>query len=205
MIQGPCPLEAELDILKYALEEAASPASRQVWGWDGRRLGEWEFGDDGWRDFSNPHRGTKIQLRASAWARNPPNPVDPARPGLQASGAPLDSVAGLAAPKPLVSERTVDGSKPHNLGHSALSKGGFITLHDYRRKRPLVWVGLGNFSLENRPRVPWVLAENSRYEAQRSLRALRPGLNLGHLPGATELPLSCHKWPRLSSPSLGLG
>lgn len=94
------------------------------------------------------HLGTKIQ--PSVWARNLPNPAEPrfetvtgtaraASPGLQHQS------------RALVPERTVDGSKLHNLGQSKLSKGRFITLQDYRRKRPLVWVGLGNFPFNNRP------------------------------------------------------
>ena len=67
--------------------------------------------------------GTKIQRKVIIWPESPRNPAEPERLGAPGVGPGSGSVAELAAPKPHVSKPTVDGSKPHNLGQSEVSKG----------------------------------------------------------------------------------
>lgn len=75
------------------------------------------------------------------------------------------------------------------------------THRDYRRKRPLVWVGLGKFPFKTRFRVPGCWPRTSLDEQQVCLsrhpvRACWEGIHQGPLPR--------HKWLHTSVPSSGL-
>lgn len=75
--------------------------------------------------FSNSQAGRR-EPRSSGKYQS--GPTFPEARRTRVAGAPVlghgsGSVAGHSAPKPHVSKRTVDGSKPHNLGQSKLSEG----------------------------------------------------------------------------------
>lgn len=118
--RAPCPRDAVLVLFKYVLEKAAFPACRWVRSWNGAGREEGTLV----LYSARGRAGTKIQHKATIWARSPLKSAEPEQQGLRAGVAHgTGSVARLVVPKPHVSERTVDGSKPHNLGQSKLSKG----------------------------------------------------------------------------------
>lgn len=117
--QGPVPARCSISPFKICpRKKPLPPVSRQVWSWDGPdKRGILIL------QSTCGQAGTKIQRKVIIWAESPQNPAEPERLGARGVGPGSGSVAGLAVPKPHVSKRTVDGSKPHNLGQSELSKG----------------------------------------------------------------------------------
>lgn len=135
--------------------------------------GRWGRGD---RFRSRIHNG-KPQYQYPAERRKgakPPKPRGARAAGAAGVGHRSGGVAGLAPPKPRVSERTVDGSKPHNLGRSKLPERRFIAHQDCRKKKPFGPSGSGAFPLgEQTPRA--VRAGRSSVAPKAEALARRPG------------------------------
>lgn len=125
--------------------------------------------------LSSSHRGAPVPVsRGETEGGKTPKPR-----GARATRAPgvghrSGGVAGLAPPKPRVSERTVDGSKPHNLGRSKLLERRFIAHQDCRKKKPFGPNGSGAFPLgEQTPRA--VRAGRPSVAPKAKALARRPG------------------------------
>lgn len=99
-------------------------------------------------------------------------------------------------PKPPVPERTVDGSKLHNLGQRKLSKGRFITHQDYKEERPFSLSGFGGIF------PPQIGSEGLRFwrlislaKKPKYVREAGSGLCLALFNlGPQGAPVLCHKW-----------
>lgn len=96
----------------------------------------------------NPPPRTHMEWRASEWPRDTPHPT----PSTRVAGPSCRHRYGWAVSpgsrhpnRAFVSERSVDGSKPHNLGQSKVSKGPFITRQDSGRKKTFSLSGVGKF------------------------------------------------------------